>query len=131
MFFKWIMNLARRQLITIYEFFLFSFIHAWYRQYCFWMKFLKWIFWWIYTFWFPLNPKITFSMVCPCMSVSNITEKTNCSRNFKLSIIRFFFFLFSYVDDTWNFSYSSDKNSVYKSTQKNSNALRPMEGISF
>ena len=29
----------------------------------------------------------------------------------------------SYVDATWNFSWKSDKNSVYRGTQKNSNTL--------
>ena len=44
------------------------------KKYCFGVKFSKWRFWWIYTFWGLLNPKITFLTfglcVCVCVCVS-------------------------------------------------------------
>ena len=57
----------------------------------FWVKFLKWRFWWIYTFWGPLNPKITFLAnglcvcVCVCVCYQHDSE-TNYSRNTKFGI---------------------------------------------
>ena len=37
------------------------------REYCFCAKFSKLRFWWIYTFWGPLNPKITFLAIGLCV----------------------------------------------------------------
>ena len=47
------------------------------RKYCFWVKFSKWRFWWIYTFWSLLNPKITFLAfgLCVCVCVISINQK--------------------------------------------------------
>ena len=61
------------------------------RKYCFWVKFSKWRFWWIYTFWGPLITKITFLAfglcvcvsvcVSMCVSVISITDLVNISEN--------------------------------------------------
>ena len=50
------------------------------------VKFSKWRFWWICTFWGSLNPKITFLAfgLCVCVSVCyQHNSKTNYSRIFK------------------------------------------------
>ena len=54
-------------------------------------KFSKWRFWWIYTFWGLLNPKIIFlaNGLCVCVSVCvcyQHNSKTNHSRNIKFGI---------------------------------------------
>ena len=71
-----------------------------------------------------LNPKIIFLAFGACDCYQH-NSKTNYSRNIKFGIL-----LASYIDTTWYFLWRSDKNSVYRGTQKKSNILRPKDGIS-
>ena len=59
-----------------------------YRKCCFFVKFSKWRFWWIYKFWSLLNPKITFLAfgLCVCVCYEH-NSKTNKSRIFKFGIL--------------------------------------------
>ena len=70
-----------------------------YKKYCFWVKFSNWKFWWIYTFWGLLNPKITFLTnglsVCVCVYLCvkvcyQHNSKTNYSRNIKFGILHLY-----------------------------------------
>ena len=79
--------------ILISPIFTFSYL---YEQKVLFVKFSKWRFGWIYTFWGPLNPKITFLAnglcVCVCESVClcvcyQHNLKTNYSRNIKFGIL--------------------------------------------
>ena len=75
----------------ILNFFLILFLTYKLRKYCFGDKFSKWRFWWIYTFWEPLNPKITFLAfgLCVCVCYQH-NSKTDCSRIFKFSILHLY-----------------------------------------
>ena len=69
-------------------------------------------FWSIYSFWGSLNPKVIFLVIV--VYVTSITQFQIWCPIFK-----------SYVDPIWNFSWSSNKRSVYRGTQRNSNTVRP------
>ena len=57
------------------------------RKYCFGVKFPKWKFWWIYTFWGLLNPKIIFLAFGLCVCLLSAYSKTNFSRIFQFGIL--------------------------------------------
>ena len=88
--------------------FLLSLIHAMVEEVLFWVKISKCKFWWFYTLWGLLNPKIKFLefglcdlclrvrlcvyvsecvSVCVCVCYQRNT-RTNCSRNMKFSILQ-------------------------------------------
>ena len=76
---------------VIFPFFTFSYTHKWKMKYCFWAKFSKWKFWWIYMFWAPLNPKIPFLNIwSACLRRVSVcyqhSWKTNWNRHSKFGL---------------------------------------------
>ena len=82
-------------------------------------------FWWIYMFWGPLNPKVSFLLiglfsVCVCSQ-----HNSNYRTNSKFDILHLY-----PEDATCNILWILIKLSVHRGTQNNYNTLRPTDVIS-
>ena len=75
----------------------------------------------------PENHIFSFWFVWLCVCYPHSSEKKKLQQKHQI----WYSTIASCTDATWNFSWRSDKNSVYRGTQKNSNTLRPKNGISW
>ena len=95
------------------------------RKYCFSVKFSKWRFWWIYTFWGPLNPKITFLVFGLCLCLIGIIQK-----HISAEISNLVFYICIMYRCYLKFFIKIGQKLCVQGHTKNSNTLRPMDEIS-